>query len=183
MIKYRQVKEKVGLDIDEVVCGFNQGFINEANKMGLGEHFANSAEEVNSWDLGSSRDKFLEVFKYIQLDPDFWLNLVPLNYPDFVPYCYITSRPIAGDVTQQWLREKGMPDAPLITVSAPERKLAHILQLELDLFVDDYYPTIRGVIGAGAKGVLFESPYQMGHDCSGLPVVNVLEYEELKKFI
>jgi hypothetical protein len=159
---------KIGLDIDGVLCNFPAGVIDRARMMGLEDHFPKCCHEVQSWHIS---EKFSEVMQDAWTNPAFWLMLPPLAYSlplDFKPDCYITSRPIANWVSEEWLSAWKFPKADVITVSKPEEKHIHIAERRLDLFVDDYFETVDGLINRGINAILFEAPYQRGHEVAHL---------------
>jgi uncharacterized HAD superfamily protein len=129
-------------------------------------------------------EKFSEVMKEAWKSAEFWLKLKPLAYSlplDFTPNCYITSRPIENWVTEQWLFIWRFPKAPVITVSDPKQKIFHVLERELDLFIDDKYDTVEQLIEKGVNAVLYAAPYQRGHNVSHLPRINSLS--EVKNYV
>jgi uncharacterized HAD superfamily protein len=164
---------KVGLDVDGVLCNFVQGILDVAHRRGLSS-FPQRWTDADHWLVCP---EFGTVMREVNLDPGFWLQLDPLPYSgplDFAPDCYITARPIASWVTEQWLAVHRFPKADLITVADPKDKIDHIRERGLDLFVDDHYVTVPELRAAGVNAVLFEAPYQRGHDVSGLPKIKSL---------
>jgi FMN phosphatase YigB (HAD superfamily) len=171
------MNKKIGLDVDGVLACFSHGVIKRAKELNVSEHFPSTCLEVDSWDMS-------EMFSYIMQDawnqPKFWAELPPLKGAlplPFTPEVYITSRRIPGEVTKAWLKRNGFPEAPVITVSNPAEKLRHVLDLDIDIFVDDLYSTVREMRQAGVNALLFKAPYQVGHeeDCKGLPTIERLE--------
>jgi hypothetical protein len=164
---------KIGLDIDGVLCNFVQGILDIGQSRGL-SHFPKSWDVVDHWLIC---DGFVEVMKEVNMTAEFWLKLKPLPYSlplDFTPDCYITARPIESWVTQQWLDYWRFPKADLITVANPVDKLAHIQERQLDIFIDDHYETIPQLRTAGVNAILFDAPYQRGHDVAALPKIKHL---------
>jgi uncharacterized HAD superfamily protein len=157
---------KVALDVDGVICNFSQGVVERAKQLNI--EFLESWEDWEYWD---GHDNFSKVMKEAWKDPNFWLNLEPLNKINFTPYMYITSRPVPAEVTKQWLDKHGFPTAKVITVSKPEDKLQHLLDEKIDLLIDDLHSTVKTAIDNGIQAFLFHAPYQRGHEneCKGLP--------------
>lgn len=174
---------RVGYDVDGVLGCFSTATIQRAKKMGLGKHFPDTCEQVSSWDMS---DEFSQVMKEAWLDEEFWLGIPPLkgSLPlPIAPYVYITSRQISGLITKQWLDNNGFPEAPVITVKTPSEKLEHCKSLNLDVFVDDLYSTVRLLRDNGVNALLYDAPYQVGHlaECEGLPKIYSLE--EIKNYV
>lgn len=164
---------RIGLDIDGVLCNFVQGILDIAAERQLPD-FPKSWTDVSEWLICKG---FSEIMYEVSYSKEFWLKLKPLPYAlplDFTPDCYITARPIESWVTQQWLDIWRFPKADLITVANPEDKLTHIKERKLDLFIDDHYKTIPHLRENGVNAVLYEAPYQRGHDCSGIPTIKHL---------
>lgn len=162
---------KIGLDIDGVLCNYVQGILDVAKERNL-EGFPSDWTEVDYWFIC---DGFLDVMKTITYDTDFWLKLKPLPYTapmDFTPACYITQRPIDNWITEQWLSVHRFPTAEVIRVEDAKDKINHVKGL--DLFVDDLYTTVRSMRAEGINAVLYEAPYQRGHDVSDLPKIKHL---------
>jgi len=165
----------VALDIDGVLSCFSCGVLNRAREMGLAEHFPTSCRDITFWDVS---DYFSKVMNDAWLDPEFWLQLPTLEFGlPFKPVAYITSRPIATEVTKQWLDKYGFPEAEVITVSKPDEKLEHLKRINPDIYVDDLYSTVRSVRDAGINAYLYDAPYQRGHveDCKDLPKIYNLQ--------
>lgn len=164
---------KIGLDIDGVLCNFVQGVLDVARQRGLPD-FPESWLDVDRWLICEG---FHAIMVEVGGTAEFWLKLKPLPYAlplDFTPDCYITARPIESWVTQQWLDIWRFPKADLITVANPDDKLIHIKERSLDLFVDDHFKTIPHLRANGVNAVLYEAPYQRGHDITGLPTIKHL---------
>lgn len=168
---------KIGLDIDGVLANFPQAFIERAAEFDLADKFPKDWTAVDSWQIASCPDAFTTVWESIGRDSAFWLSIDPMPYSNplhFKPDCYITSRRIDGWVSQQWIAYNRFPTAEVITVSQPLDKLQHCLDRGLDLFVDDHIETVKHLRDNGVNAVLYEAPYQRGHDCLGLPTIKHL---------
>jgi len=179
---------KIGIDIDGVLANFSRGVIEESHKFGLHEKFPECWTHSTHWyfqiteedgGLEGAKERFNIVMKDNWLNPEFWLGLKPMpnSMPlPFTPDCYVTARSISSDVTRKWLARYYFPEAPVISVERAEEKLEHILELGLDIFIDDYYPTVRTLRENGVNAVLYEAPYQRGHyeECKDLPTIKYL---------
>jgi len=171
----------IGLDVDGVVSDFSTGIIRLANKRGLGHLFPSCADEVSSWDMCKNPKDFLDLFLPESVKPEFWLSLPPItesqkffaNGNSFVPELYITKRAVPSEVTARWLKENGFPEAEVITVGDPAHK-AEIVKARCDVYVDDLIETVAGMRAQGINALLFQAPYQRGHDTLGLPSIKSL---------
>ncbi len=126
-------KLKYGLDVDNVLVGFVQGFF---------DYLDEPYREVTEWDDPFIRDNF----HLIANDEKFWLTLPVLSHPKDVRFdieCYITARTIPSEITAEWLYTKGFPIAPVITVGALKcgthnSKIDAVTDMKLDVFIDDF---------------------------------------------
>jgi hypothetical protein len=56
---------------------------------------------------------------------EFYLSIEPLVKPEdmpFEPHCYITSRPVAKEITEQWLDMHNFPAKPVISIDIRQSK-------------------------------------------------------------
>ena len=165
----------IGLDVDGLLACFPCGVLKRAQSLGLQNKFPNSCKLVSTWDMSES---FQEVMKDVWKDDSFWLNLPRLytkNLP-FKPAAYITNRHISSDTTKQWLISMGFPNAEVVTVKTYKDKLQEIQKRKINVFVDDYFLTVKHLRDNGINALLWEQPYQFGHknECE-LPTINKLE--------
>ena len=147
---------RVGLDIDDVLADFCGAYC---------ERF--DMERPKFWNFDSL---FSERYAELMKDRDFWMNINPLCTPDslpFEPVCYITSRGVAKEITEEWLRVNGFPPAP-VHYSGMEGSKVDIAKSEkLDIFVDDRFENFAEMNNAGIFTFLFDAPhnkrYRVGH--------------------
>ena len=139
---------KIGLDIDEVLADWVS-------------HWCKHHE----WDIPTfwnfDRD-IKSKFEALQDDKEFWLNVPvktsPLDIP-FEPYCYVTSRSIPNEWTEEWLHNNGFPAVPVYSVGLDKSKVDTIKELSLDLFVDDKFENFVELNNAGICTFLFDAPH------------------------
>lgn len=144
-------KPKIGLDVDEVIANWVTAWIKKFN-----------IEVPTTWffDYNIS-ERFEELRKKGELD-EFYLNLDPLIKPEdipFEPHCYVTSRPVASEVTMKWLEKHGFPLRPVHTVPPQTSKLEVIKNSGIDVFVDDRYDTFEELNRNGICCFLFDTPH------------------------
>lgn len=151
--------KKIGLDIDEVLADW------------LGAW-------CNHWDIArpqhwSFHRGIMENFASMKADgslDDMYLNLNMLTKPDEIPFdvhCYVTSRPVSTDITEQWLDKNGYPVKPVITVGVGKSKVQALKDAGVEVFVDDRYENYLEINKAGILCYLFDQPhnrkYNVGH--------------------
>ena len=90
----------------------------------------------------------------------------PKDLP-FEPHCYITSRPIPNEWTEQWIAENGFPTMPVYTVGVGESKVDVAKKSGIDIFIDDRFDNFVELNRAGICTYLMDAPhnqrYNVGH--------------------
>jgi len=164
-------------DIDGVASNFGQAIINKACELGWGCDFPSDHTKIDRWMFSG---RFMDVWNIIEHDENFWLNIPAFEKAREAmkvipaPAFYITKRPVSSELTATWLENNNFPNAPVITVDDPEKKLEFLITHNLDAYVDDLVSTIRQVRAAGVNGVLYEATYQATEDITGLPIIKDL---------
>lgn len=146
----------IGLDIDEVLADWVGAWVKLHN-----------IKMPSSWFF--DRDivgKFEKLRKAKKLD-NFYLSLKPKISPNdipFEPHCYITSRPVSGKITEQWLDKHGFPARPVITVPLGTSKVEVMKNAGVEVFVDDRYDNFRELNKAGITTFLFDAPHNQRYN-------------------
>jgi hypothetical protein len=163
----------VGLDIDGVL----------ADWFGAWTKLYNIKETPYNWNFDRFiTDKFDQMRKEGTLD-EFYLNLKPLVNPKilkFEPHCYITSRPVSKEITEQWLDTMGFPTKPVYSLNIRESKLQAAKEAGVEIFVDDSYGNFVDLNNNGVTCYLRSTRqnerYNVGHlrinDLNDLPFLN-----------
>lgn len=154
--KYLENK-RIGLDIDEVLCDWLGGWCKLLN-----------IKIPNVWNFDYQlQDKFKEMKENNTLN-QFYLDLLPKTKSEdipFEPYCYITSRPVTKEITEEWLKKNGYPTKEVYNVEKSKLEVAK--ECKLDIFVDDKYETFVELNKNGILCYLFDAPhnqiYDVGH--------------------
>ena len=101
---------------------------------------------------------------------DFYLNLKPLTQAKdlpFEPHCYVTSRPVPVEVSEEWLDKHGFPSKPVYCVGMNQSKVQVVRDAGVEIFVDDKYENFMELNNAGIFTYLFSQPYnekyKVGH--------------------
>ena len=149
-------RPKIGLDIDEVLADW------------VGHWTKHHGQEVpETWNFDRHiKDKF-EILKD---DKEFWLSIPVKTNPsdiNFEPHCYITSRSIPKEWTEEWLDKNGFPTMPVYSVDFGESKVEVAKKSGIEWFVDDRYENFVELNNAGICTFLFDAPhnqrYQVGY--------------------
>lgn len=151
------IPRKIGLDIDGVLADFTRHLLGH---LGCLNHIP------THWNDPIIRNGFEKIKK----DISFWETIPVLTPPKdipFEPHCYITSRSIEANVTQNWLDLNRFPKAPLICVGHDESKIDAAKKSGIEIFVDDRYENFVELTNAGIFTYLFDQSYnrhyEVGH--------------------
>lgn len=142
---------KIILDIDEVVCGWAEGY-----KMYSGKDI-----QSNYWD---SRYGFSSELTDLAKDKSFWINLPCIRKPDFVPHAYVSSRSIPVEWTQEWLERNKLPCRPVYHVPFDHSKVEIIKEIGGEYFIDDRFENFREVQLSGVTSYLMNARHNQHYD-------------------
>lgn len=139
---------RIGLDIDEVLADWVKHWC----------EYHNLSIPTN-WNFDRDiKDKF----EALKNNKEFWLGIPvktsPLDIP-FEPACYITSRSIPTEWTEEWLNVNGFPAVPVYTVGLNKSKIEAAKEAMLDLYIDDRYDNFVELNNAGICTFLFDAPH------------------------
>ena len=145
---------KIGLDIDDVIADWVGHWVK-----------THGIPVPESWYFDRHMDEKLN-----KLDKDFWLSIpVKIKPSDigFDPHCYITSRSIPKEWTEEWLDKNGFPASPVYSVNYEVSKVEVAKQSGIDIFVDDKFTNFTELNNAGICCYLFDTihnqKFQVGH--------------------
>ena len=151
---------KIGLDIDDVLADFIPAFSAYTNL---------PIPTAWSWSYSLS-DKFKELFADMENAKNFYLGIPVKTKPEdipFEPHCYLTSRSVPTEWTQQWLEQNGYPCSPVISVPFGASKVEMAKESGIEIFVDDKFENFVELNNAGICCYLFDAPhnrrYNVGH--------------------
>jgi uncharacterized HAD superfamily protein len=146
-------KAKIGLDIDEVL----------ADWVGYWTKYHNQDIPEN-WNFDRDIEGKFESLKH---DKKFWLSIPvktrAIDIP-FEPHCYITSRSIPKEWTEEWLDKNGFPSVPVYSIGHGESKIAVAKESGIDIFVDDRYENFVELNNAGICTFLFDAAHNRRYD-------------------
>jgi len=146
-------RPKIGLDIDEVLADW------------VGHWTKHHSQEVpETWNF----DRDIKAkFDSLKDDKDFWLSIPVKTKPsdiNFEPHCYITSRSIPKEWTEEWIDKNGFPTMPVYSVGFGESKVEVAKKSGIDIFVDDRYENFVELNNGGICTYLFDAPHNQRYD-------------------
>ena len=155
-------KLRIGLDIDQVLADFNGGYIKRFKKWPKCE-----------WAITRNVENILIH------ERNFWLNLEVINYPDFKPRLYCSSRVNSKNWTREFLRRNKFPSCPLYQIPGYRISKAETIRGKVDVFIDD---SIHNFIDLNSKGIpclLMNSEFNKDWKFGGR--IYSLKYEDIVK--
>ncbi len=152
---------KIGLDIDGVLADFTTSW----NKL-----YPEVSVAPNSWYLDRKVGERFDKMREDGTLNDFYLGLNPLIKPEelpFEPHCYITSRPVPKEITEQWLDIHNFPARKVYSLNIRESKVDAAVEAGVDVFIDDSFENFVELNNNGIFTYLFSAPwnirYNVGH--------------------
>lgn len=148
-------RPKIGLDIDEVICDWAGAW---SKKFGY--------PQPENWNFSYKNKEHFNSFTPEELN-EFYLNIPPKIRPSeipFEPHCYITSRSVPVELTQQWLQKNGFPTVPVYSVGFEQSKVDVAKKSGIDWFVDDRYENFVELNNAGICTFLLDAKHNQRYD-------------------
>lgn len=142
---------KITLDIDEVVCSWQQGY---------SERFGCSVDP-KYWDQSYAIGGNLDI---LAQDKDFWVNLKVKHRPDFTPTAYVSSRSIPIAWTEEFLEKNGLPCRPVYHVPFESSKIEVLKQIGSEIHIDDSFRNFKECEENGITAFLMDAPHNQHHN-------------------
>jgi len=165
---------KIGLDIDGILADWTGAW----HKI-----FPEMSATPNSWYLDRQVGKrFKEMRENGTLD-DFYLSVEPLMKPEdlpFEPHCYITSRPVSKEITEQWLDKHHFPAKPVYSLDACASKVQVAKDAGIEIFVDDSFDNFVELNKAGITTYLYSATWNQKHDVGHLRIKSLKDLPLLR---
>jgi len=146
---------KIGIDIDEVICGWTIGWT---------EKFGYDIPE--NWNFSYNNSLHFQSMSAEELN-EFYLNLPPCLKPSelpFEPHCYITSRSVPVELTKQWIQKNGFPTRPVYSIGHNQSKVDVALESGVEVFVDDAFHNFVELNRAGICTYLWNTPHNQRYN-------------------
>lgn len=158
-------RPRIGLDIDEVLADWVGHWI---TRHGI-------EDRPECWNFDRDIHKKFEEMKD---DKEFWVTLPVKTKPSDIPFeptCYITSRSIPIEWTQEWLHRNKFPSAPVYTVDFEHSKVEVAKKAGIDWYVDDRYENFVELNNAGICTFLFDAPHNKRYNVGYKRIKNLAE--------
>lgn len=155
---------KIGLDVDEVLADW------------VG-HWTKRFGQVRPETWNFDRN-IMAKFEILKDDKEFWMSIPVKTRPQdihFEPHCYITSRIIPKEWTEEWLDRNGFPTMPVYSVPMFESKIDCIKASGVEVFVDDRFENFVEINNAGICCYLFDAPHNQRYNVGHKRIKSLLE--------
>jgi uncharacterized HAD superfamily protein len=111
------------------------------------------------------------------------MNVEPLMKAEELPFevhCYITSRPVANEVTEAWLDKYHFPAKPVYTVDLRQSKVQVAKDAGVEIFIDDAFENFVEMNNAGVTTYLYSAPWNERHNVGHLRLNTLKDLPLLK---
>lgn len=165
---------KIGLDIDGVLADWTGAWAKLHPELSATPH---------SWYFDRVVGKRFNVMRETSVLDEFYLNIEPLiNHKDlpFEPHCYITSRPVLKEISEQWLDKHEFPSKPVYSVDVRTSKVDVAREAGVEIFIDDSYENFVELNNNGIFTYLFTAPWNLKYDVGHMRLNSLKELPLLK---
>lgn len=169
-----KITPKIGLDIDGVLANFT---------LAWHELYPEVSPTPNTWYLDPKIGERFRAMRAANTLDDFYLNIKPHISPEeipFEPHCYITSRPVTREITEQWLKKNGFPEKPVISLELKSSKVNVAKNAGVDIFIDDFYDNFVDLNNNGVFCYLYTAPWNTRYDVGHMRVNSLRDIPLLK---
>jgi hypothetical protein len=165
---------KIGLDIDGVLADFIKAWC---------KLYPDVNPTPSSWYLDRKIKERFDKMKEDNMLDEFYLSIDPLIKQEdlpFEPHCYITSRPVAKEITEQWLDKHNFPKKSVYSIDIRKSKVEVAKESGIEIFIDDSYENFIELNNAGIFTYLFTAPSNVRYDVGHMRINSLKDLPLLK---
>jgi hypothetical protein len=165
---------KIGLDVDGIIADFTGAWH---------DLYPEISATPNSYYLDRQiKQRFVDMTANGTLDK-FYMDIQPLMKPEdlpFEPHCYITSRPVSQELTEDWLDMYHFPCKKVYSVGLRTSKVEACKEAGVEIFVDDSYDNFVELNNAGIFTYLYSAPWNLRYEVGHMRINSLKELPVLK---
>jgi hypothetical protein len=165
---------RIGLDIDGVLADFTGSWKKK---------YPEITNTPNSYSFDRRIAKRFEEMRETDKLNEFYLNIEPLIKPEdipFEPHCYITSRPVPKEITEQWIDKSHFPTKKVISLDLGASKVDAAKEAGVEIFIDDAYENFVELNNNGVFTYLLTAPWNARYDVGHMRLNSLKEIPLLK---
>lgn len=165
----------IGLDVDGVLADFTKAW----NKL-----YPEISATPSSWYLDRKIGERFDKMREDGTLDDFYLGIPALVKPEdlpFEPHCYITSRPVSKEITEQWIDANNFPRRKVISLDIRASKVEAAKEAGVEIFIDDSYDNFVELNKKGVFTYLFTTPWNSRYDVGHMRLNSLKDIPLLSK--
>jgi hypothetical protein len=165
---------KIGIDIDGILADWTGAW----NKI-----YPDVLATPSSWFFDRKVGRRFRAMNAEGTLNEFYMNIEPLLKPEdlpFEPHCYITSRPVSKEITEQWLDKYHFPAKPVHSIDVTESKVDVAKNAGIEIFIDDCYDNFVELNKNGIFTYLYSAPWNKRYDVGHMRLNSLKDLPLLK---
>ena len=165
---------KIGLDIDGVLADWTGAWAKVHPEL---------SATPTSWYFDRIVGKRFNAMRDAGTLNEFYMTLEPLLKPTdipFEPHCYITSRPVEKEISEEWLDYYGFPSKTVYSCGMGESKVEIAKAAGVEIFIDDSFENFVALNNAGICTYLYTASWNLKYDVGHLRLNSLKELPILK---
>ena len=165
---------KIGLDIDGILADFTGAWH---------DLYPEISPIPSSFYLDRKiKQRFIDMETNGTLD-NFYMNIQPLidakDLP-FDPHCYVTSRPVLQELTEDWLDKYHFPCKKVYSIGLRTSKVDACKEAGVEIFIDDSFDNFVELNNAGIFTYLYTAPWNIKHEVGHMRINSLKDLPILK---
>ena len=165
---------KIGLDVDGVIANWTGAWA---------KLYPDVSATPSSWYFDRNVGNRFTAMKEAGTLDSFYMSIEPLLKAEelpFEPHCYITSRPVTKEITEQWLDLHKFPAKPVFSIDVRQSKVQLAKDSGIQIFVDDSFENFVELNNGGVFTYLYTQPWNIKYDVGHMRLNSLKDIPLLK---